>query len=356
VILNVMLAAGFGGLEQVFLDYQEALSRYAAQRGTVCLPVAREKGEAMQRLQASGIVGRALIPHTDWDPISRAGARRLVRSLSPRVVVCHGQRAYRLMAAAVDPETALVACLHKPKFDVDLRRTTYICVSPHLAELVLTAGAPAERVHVVLNTVRWRPLPPEGRRPPERTRPLVVSAGRLHLKKGFDLLMRATARLRDTGLHFDVVIAGEGPERPALQALIGGLGLEDRVRLPGWVEDVPSFLAGADLFAMPSHQEGRPLVLLEAMAAGLPIVASDIDGIREVLPNGRLGVLTPADDEAALADAIALLLGDPARAAALGEAAHEAVRTEHSMDQLEQRLSVVLDPLLAAAAGAQGRR
>jgi glycosyltransferase involved in cell wall biosynthesis len=134
--------------------------------------------------------------------------------------------------------------------------------------------------------------------------------------------------------------------------LVGSLGLEGRVRLPGWIEDVPAFLAGGDLFAMPSHQEGCPLALLEAMAAGLPVVASDIDGVRQIVTSDRLGVLTPPGDAAALAAAIGRLLQNPELAAALGRAAHDAARTEHCMDRLEQRLTAVIDPLFAAAAAA----
>jgi glycosyltransferase involved in cell wall biosynthesis len=349
VILNAMLAGGFGGLEQVFLEYQTLLSDYAARRGAVCLAAAREDGEAMRRLRASGVAGRPLTPLTDWDPISRRRARRLVRAASPNLVVCHGQRAYRLLAPATPPGAALVACIHKPKFDVDLHRTTYVCVSPHLADLVRAAGVPAERVHVVPNRARSGPAPhDDAPRSRWRERPLILSAGRLHPKKGLDVLIRAAAQLRDSGVEFDLVIAGEGSERPALERLVGALALEERVRLPGWVPDVAAFLAEGDLFAMPSHQEGCPLVLLDAMAAGLPVVASDIDGVRDIVTSERLGVLTPPGDPAALAVAIRRLLRDPGGADALGRAARDAARREHGMDRVEQRLIAVIDPLFTA--------
>ena len=347
VILNAMLAGGFGGLEQVFLQYQTILAGYAARRGGVCLAVAREDGEAMRRLRAGGAATEALTAYTDWDPVSRARARALVRTVSPVLAVCHGQRAYRVLAGTTGARTQLIACIHKPKFDVDLRRTIYVCVSPHLAELVRAKGVPPERVHVVPNAVRPGPPARVGLRSLRGDRPLIVSAGRLHPKKGFDVLIRAAARLQGEGLEFDLAIAGEGEERPALEALIASLGLERRVRLAGWLDDVPAFLAEGDLFAMPSHQEGWPLVLLEAMAAGLPIVASDIDGVREMLAPGGIGVLVPPADEAALAAVVGRLLRQPAEAAALGMAAREVARSEHGMERLEQRLTAVLEPVFA---------
>lgn len=347
-ILHAMLGKGLGGLEQVFLDYQPILEAYAAAHGGAATGVVRAGGEVAVQ-QGGRVPPLATMPaYTDWDPLTLGAARRIVRATAPDLILSHGQRPARLMARVAPPKAVLAICVHKPAFDVETTRTHYICVGRHLAELAVERGVPTQRVHVVANavkppTVQARPFDQAGR-PPR-----IVAAGRLHPKKGFDVLVAALARLRDQGLAFDCEIAGEGDERARLEGLIAQHGLGDRVRLVGWRDDVPAFLATGDVFAFPSHQEGFPLVLLEAMAVGLPAVASAIPGPVEMIADGVDGVLVPPGDPAALARALAGLVATPERAAALGLAARAKVLEDYGPASLKRRLDAVLDLMLGRA-------
>jgi glycosyltransferase involved in cell wall biosynthesis len=337
VILHAMLGAAFGGLEQVFLDYQPILDRIAGEHGGACVALARRGGEAARRAAARGDRLDYALAYSDWDPISVASVRAAVRRHRPNLGVAHGQRAYRLLARALPAATPIIAVIHKPSFDVDLARTTYVCVGAHLAQAVRARGVAPERVRVVPNAValdgpRARPAPPGGT-------PLIVAGGRLHEKKGFDVLIRAFADLRARGIAAACRIAGEGPERARLEALIAELALGGRVTLAGWTDDMPGFLAKGDVFAFPSYQEGFPLVLLQAMAVGLPIVSSAIDGPNEMLAQDGSGLLVPPGDPAALAGALAALLADPARAARLAAAARGVVEHDFGPDALATRLA-----------------
>ena len=337
VILHAMLGAAFGGLEQVFLDYQPILDTIARERGGACVALVRRGGEAARRAAARGDVLDYALAYSDWDPLSVASVRAAVRRHRPRLGVAHGQRAYRLLARALPGTTPLIAVIHKPSFDVDLKRTTYVCVGAHLAQAVRARGVAAERVRVVPNAVALdapRATPREA-----GETPVIVAGGRLHPKKGFDILVRAMAELRGRGIAAACRIAGEGPERPRLQALIDELALQSRVALTGWTDDLPGFLAQGDVFAFPSYQEGFPLVLLQAMAAGLPIVSSAIDGPSEMLSNGESGLLIPAGDPAALAGALAALLADAPRAAGLAAAARGLVERDFGPVALARRLA-----------------
>jgi glycosyltransferase involved in cell wall biosynthesis len=347
-ILHAMLGKGLGGLEQVFLDYQPILEAYAARDGGVAVGVVRLGGEVAAQ-QAGRVPPLATLPaYTDWDPVTVGAARKLVRATTPDLILSHGQRPARLLAKVAPPRAVLAICVHKPSFDVELTRTHYICVGQHLADLAIARGVPVSRVHVVSNAVK----PPSGQAAPFKDNaraPRIVAAGRLHPKKGFDVLVAALAILRDQGQAFDCEIAGEGDERAKLEALIAQHGLGDRVRLAGWRADVSAFLATGDLFAFPSYQEGFPLVLLEAMAVGLPVTASAIDGPVEMIDDGVDGVLVPPGDAAALAVALAARIAAPEKAVALGLRARAKVLAAYGPESLRRRLDAVLNLMLGRA-------
>ncbi len=151
--------------------------------------------------------------------------------------------------------------------------------------------------------------------------PVVGSVGRLNPVKDQALMLDAVARLRARGVDVALVLVGDGPLRDALATQVARLGLGDRVRLLGDRGDVPTLLRGLDLFALSSRSEGYSMALLEACAAGLPIVATDVGGNREIVFDGRNGRLVAAGDVEAFADAVAGLVAEPALAARMGLAA-----------------------------------
>jgi glycosyltransferase involved in cell wall biosynthesis len=157
---------------------------------------------------------------------------------------------------------------------------------------------------------------------------VVLSVGRLVARKAHDLLLRAVAQLRSGDREVAAVVVGEGPERPRLEALARALGVEERVRFAGFVDDreLPEYYAAADAFALPSRRlaardgvEGFGMVFLEAGAAGLPVIGADTGGIPEAVEDGRTGLLVPEDDVDALAAAIRRLAEDPEKARQMGQ-------------------------------------
>jgi glycosyltransferase involved in cell wall biosynthesis len=166
--------------------------------------------------------------------------------------------------------------------------------------------------------------------------------GNLIERKGHAVLLHALAAIGGRGTHvpWRLAIAGEGVERPRLEALTREYGLTDRVRLLGARNDIPDLQAGADVFVMPSLWEGLPLAVLEAMVAGKPIVASRTSGIPEAIEDGRQGVLVPPGDVQALADALWRLMNEPELRASLGRAALERARSRFTIaamvDQYER--------------------
>jgi len=204
-------------------------------------------------------------------------------------------------------------------------------------------GLPPGSVHAIRNGVPERP----GRRGPIREELglgddelLVLAVGNVVPRKGHLILLEALALLQEQGLDVPWRVAVAGDKRdavPDIEALVRERGWEDRVHLLGARDDVPDLLAGADVFCMPSLWEGLPLAVLEAMFAGLPIVASRTSGIPEAIDSDRVGLLSTPGDREDLARHLGAVLKDPDRRAALGEAARARAHSEFTVSTMADR-------------------
>jgi glycosyltransferase involved in cell wall biosynthesis len=178
--------------------------------------------------------------------------------------------------------------------------------------------------------------------PPDAT--VVVGVGRLIPVKGFDVLIAALPEIRAAVPSVQAVLVGEGPARASLEAQARRLGVGARVRITGVPDDVSPWIAGADVLAVPSRNEGMGRVLIEGMALGVPVVATATGGIPSVLGEGEFGVLVPPDDPPALAAALIDLLRDPARRDKLAEAGRRRAQ-EFTVEVMVERLIRLYDEL-----------
>nr|WP_231134445.1 glycosyltransferase [Motilibacter deserti] len=176
-----------------------------------------------------------------------------------------------------------------------------------------------------------------------RERLVVGSLGRLDGQKAYDVLLRAAARVEGV----DVEVVGEGAERERLEALAGELGLQGRVRLPGWSERSRDALAGFDVFCLPSRAEGFPLSIVEAMLAGLPVVATAVGGVPEAVLDGRTGLVVPRDDVDALAGALRALRDDVGLRDRLGKAGRERALAGLTADAMAAAYSAIWSDVVA---------
>ena len=147
-------------------------------------------------------------------------------------------------------------------------------------------------------------------------------------------MLEAAARLKTEGLELEWRIAGDGPLLPELQQIAGGLGLCENVTFCGFVTDTAKFLAGIDIFVLPSLFEGLGVAALEAMAAGKPVIATRVGGLAESVVDQATGLLVPAQDSAALAAAIARLVKDDALAAEMGRRGAQRVRDRFTLEKM----------------------
>lgn len=191
---------------------------------------------------------------------------------------------------------------------------------------------PEERIVLAANGVdtdRFRP----GEEKEPRS---ILTVARLHPVKGLDRLVDAYAILAGRGIDFRARIAGEGPERERLEEKIRRAGLEGRVRLEGALdrEEILRLLRRAEIFALSSHSEGLPMSVLEAMSCALPVAATRITGIPELVEEGRTGLLAPPGDAEAMAENLARLLADGDLRARMGRAGREKVIAGYGLDRI----------------------
>lgn len=238
-----------------------------------------------------------------------------------------------------------------------------LCVSEDLHRQSLQCGVAPERCLLVENGIdleqyrRRHSLPEAKQRLGFDPRRLLVGAvGRLSAEKGFDRLIRAAGRLLRDGVDFDLAIVGEGNARPALEAQIAAEGLADRVRLLGFRPDTIDLFQAMDVFALSSFREGLPNVVLEAMALGVPVVATRVAGVPRVIRDGENGVLVEIDDEAGLSAALGRLLADGRLRQRLADAGRLTVESQHSFAARIERIRDIYDEVLRDARHAGKKR
>jgi glycosyltransferase involved in cell wall biosynthesis len=321
-LVQIMAGARHGGAEAFFTRL--AISLQAA--GTEQHLLIRRDPARAARLIESGIGVSEYRFGGPLDIATRLGIRRELKRLKPRVVLSWMNRATGLTPRGPYTLAARLGGYYDLKY---YRHCDHLIGNTRdIVAYLRRKGWPEERSHYLPNFVDATRAPPVSRASlttPEDA-PLLLALGRLHPVKGFDVLLAALTAVPDAF----VWLAGEGPERQALEAQAQALGLSARVRFLGWRDDMAALLAAADLLVCPSRHEPLGNVVIEAWAHGVPVIASDAEGPRELIQPGIDGFLAARDNADALARTIRLLLADPAAREALAQAGYESYSRQFS--------------------------
>ena len=224
----------------------------------------------------------------------------------------------------------------KSAAQIAMQRQAYRCAHAIVANSRAAArqlgaeGVPAARVEVIPNGVTFEQLAARTPRPVST----ILTVANLRTEKAHEVLLAAAARLVPIYPHLQFQIAGDGPRMSELRAMADTLGLASHVTFLGHREDVPALLERADAFVLPSRSEAFPNGAIEAMASGLPVVASAAGGLLDLIEPGRTGLLVAPDNAEALAEAIGSLVASPELAALLGAAARDNVTRHYSFDRM----------------------
>ena len=353
-VLHLLWSLQRAGAEVLLLN---AVGEFPASdfRHTVCC--LGEDGPLRALFEAKGCEVHVLGKRTPGDALRVIPAcARLIRQIGPDIVHIHrhGPDIWGQVASLLAGHRCVVTTEHGPYmqdvtgeagfpwYKTALRRLlcpqvrVTLAISKAVADDLLRHRVVCRRrVRIAHNGVDESKFMPRKRAC--MPGPVIGAAGRLIPLKGFDALLEAFALVRRTCPDAQLRIAGEGPDRDRLASLVREKGLSDGVELLGEVADMAGFLQSLDVFAMPSRREGFGMAVLEAMSCGLPVVASDAGGLKEIVLDGVNGRLVHAGDEKALAGALTELLSDAALAERLGREARRSVENRFSLQRMVRR-------------------
>lgn len=348
-ICHVVLSLDPGGLENGVVNVVNGLSPGEFRSSVCCL---QRAGEFAARLRPDvPLAAMGLRPGND--PALPLRLARLFRSW--RVDIVHTRNAesffYGFLAAQIARVPITVHSEHGRTFPerrlrgfaqrVLLRGADAVfAVSQQLrADLVREIGVDGNRLEVLYNgvdTTTFQPAVSVADTANDRRPLLIGSVGRLAAVKNYSLLLNALRRLPPE-FQCRLLLVGDGPERASLTGLAADLGLRDRVEFAGHRDDIARLLRAMDVFVLPSSSEGMSNTLLEAMATGVPVLASDVGGNREIIESERSGLLFPSGDADAAGAQLMRLLASAELRRSLGRAGAARVRETFSMEAMLQR-------------------
>jgi glycosyltransferase involved in cell wall biosynthesis len=354
-VAHVHRIRGIGGSERHLLTLLPALRGLGVEAEFVGLDDSVGAIEPFyDALDASGV------PYTRLDGSRQLSlsAVRALRGLRADVLHTHlvhadvagalGRRGARLVSTKHNDDPFRAGPFRLAERVLTHRASRVIAITEALRQFcVERVGLPAEKVEVVhygldAPPARWGPNPdlalPDGAR-------LLLCVSRLEPQKGIDTALRALTALPPETV---LVVLGEGPQRAELEALAGHLGVAERTRFPGRIGDVAALLHQAELLVHPARWEGFGLAILEAMLCALPVVASRVSSLPELVADGETGILVPPDDPDALATALGILLEDRAHATQMGRAGRRRATEQFSVARMARRTAEIYGEALAA--------
>lgn len=320
-VLHVISEMGTGGAESLVVE----LVRRGAGAGWVSAVATAGGRRADELLREGTAIHQVHLPRRSLVGVLRAArdARRAVRRFAPDVVLAHNVSASTVgRLATAGRKVPVLTVFHgvaAADYPVAARllprtSTAVVAVSEAIRDRLTAAGMAGAAPTVIRNAVSV-PSGAIGRSASraalglDDATPVALCLARMAPQKRHDILLDAWTRVAAPAV---LLLAGDGPLRPVLEAQVAALGLTERVRFLGTRSDVATLLLAADITVLTSDWEGLPIAVLESLAAGRPVVATDVDGVREVLEGGG-GLLVPPGDPAAAAAAVNELLGDPDR-------------------------------------------
>ncbi|MBI2985720.1 MAG: glycosyltransferase family 4 protein [Deltaproteobacteria bacterium] len=343
-ILHIDPERTWGGGECQVIGLLGYLARQGHQNHLLCHP----GGLLIEEARRAGITAFPLRVRNDLDFRPVFSLRRLIQEERYDIVHFHTKRAHALALwlGRAQPGVRFVVTR---RMDYPLRRNWYndclynrkvdgvVAISRKIADLLVEGGVRRERIRLIHSGIDPAPFQRRAGEKSSRAPVVIGTVAVLEERKGHRFLLEAGALLKRQGHQLKYRFAGTGSQRQSLEQIARGLGLGEDVEFVGFVSDIASFLSTIDVFVLPSLYEGLGVSVLEAMAAGKPVVATRVGGLPEVVDDTITGLLVPHKDPRALAGAIAVLATRQGLAQEMGEKGSGRVLQYFTMEEMAKK-------------------
>lgn len=373
-VVHVIDGLGAGGAEQLLCAYAPHL-RALGKPVSVLVLSDRNGNPRAHTLREAGIPVR-LVPVDKLRRLDQISTFvRALRAERPMLVHAHLEFSSLLSAATRRLHGApVVATLHTLETPTlanrdGMRRLVMhkaldrcadrvLCLSVAAKTLMRQNGLAHAPIDVIPNGIdieAFRPAQPATRAAVRRElglspdAPVILTVAVLRPAKGIDRLVTALAAVRQHHPDVELLVVGDGPQLAALQRQAAEEGVADCVRFTGFRSDIAAIMGAADVFVLPTLDDAQPTVVMEAMACGVPVIASAVGGIPEMMQDDDAGILVPPNDVVALAEALGALLADPARRQRMSAAARRTAVLRFSLERQAARLNALYDDLIGGA-------
>lgn len=324
-ILHVLSSLQTGGIEKLIVDLAKVSNNDNNNSFSVVIINKEYRKEMIDRLNDLKVNLYLLdrIPKRSWTIFFASFRfRKLLRNIKPDIIHVHNQLSFVVTwFASLGLAGKKIYTLHNTRLygsrltDLFVKRIAlssihrFIAISDAAKSDFFNGKKYFEKTDIIYNGIDIKEF--QGGRTAETPKVVLICVARLrHSQKGQDLLIKAVSVLKQRGLDVECLLVGEGDSRALLKGMIDKHDLSDQIHLMGNRDDVPELMWNSDIFVLPSRYEGLGIVLLEAMAAGLPIVASNVDGVKELIEDGVTGLLFEPLNTKDMADKIEMFIQD----------------------------------------------
>ena len=359
-ILHLRSSEFFGGPERAIVGQCKYLDKF----DVICASFVRgdRRNQFLEECQSRGIKTVAI---AESFPGDLRAVRRLKKEIANRgidLIISHDYKANVFGYYAVKNCHARQAAHFRGWTASDLKDRIYnqlnwiylrrirrvITVSSASRQYLIGKGISGDTIVVVPNAIECDDSAPfrvsKSQAPDSEFR--VVAAGRLSYEKGYDILLKAVALVKDKAPAFRLFIYGTGPEEANLRKSAEELGIGDLIEFAGFVDNIKPLFREADLMILPSRSEGMPNVILEAWSQRLPVLSTAVGGVPEMIQPGQNGLLVPSDDPQAMADMLSFAMFHTEEIVAYGEAGYETVREKYSYPKQSELLEKIYNDFL----------
>ena len=327
-----MLSRDLGGIQQAFLDYSTALEMQKIEVINITSYKAKINSFVHRSLKLFNL--------TPINLSSMLILKYIIYKTKPDIIIAHGNRAINFSKFAKTYNIKLIGIAHNYSLK-GLRKCDYIiALTNHMKEYLLQNNFARSSILILPNMIN---ITKDFIKNKSYTRPIIIGLlARFVAKKGIDIFIHAIKLLKDKNYNISVVIGGDGEEKGKLIDLTYKLGLQTQISFVGWIKDKNKFFEKINIFCLPSLHEPFGIIMLEAMAASLPIVSTDTEGPREILQHMKSGLICKAGSSEDLAQKIAYLLDNPAKAQEFSKNAYLRLQQNYDINVVSKALATLL--------------